>query len=593
LDARGLFLATLYPAAEKPSTASWTSDGMGKMMAENLQNYVMNFETAILNGEGDNDAYDPDVLTTVSEKIFWNWLEKVGAIKFNESGTEEYYSGFDYRTVQYIGKIDVMNTVEVDGDMFEELYIHIPSTAGASTSVYFRPGTSTDNKNYLSHNYSVANGTNDPAYIVGRNSGDRNIYDSSISIKALYDIGQGSNVYIGDAGHTIDFRDTSYDGGDGISSMNNKSVYDFEFNAVLIYYDLYEKTSTPGVKRKATNLYGILFLDNVTDDPGGSSSSGVRQGHFQRYPKKRETVYGNGNSYALKMDLKVDTIGDASVDYRIVRDPNNAAAMALYMKALTQLQNCIDVFFTQKNEIVKLTERVATLENMMLGIDSIAHMKEDIKQLYNMCDGNNLVDTGAMLGLIDANTRKLENIMNGGKDIKLQFDTDVLQPGNGIGMVKTPNKVVISSEQRYSINTVYSGSMENEVEITANNPISTTSDAKICTIPLRPGENFAVVYINDNGDCTSSFNININQNDYNWEVGQSLKLYFVCNEGGFLKFEDPDAIGVVINVMNGINLYINGGELEGNNLIEVICVALADTNDTGNVNENKFIYLIK
>jgi hypothetical protein len=45
--------------------------------------------------------------------------------------------------------------------------------------------------------------------------------------------------------------------------------------------------------------------------------------------------------------------------------------------------------------------------------------------------------------------------------------------------------------------------------------------------------------------------------------------------------------------MNGINLYINGGELEGNNLIEVICVALADTNDTGNVNENKFIYLIK
>ena len=594
---RAMYISTMLSPDRKLERRpeGWTTLGMGYALTENLQNYVMNFETAILNGEGDNDDYDPDILTTVSEKIFWNWLEKIGAIKFNETGTEEDYGGYADRVVQYIGDIDIMNTVTVNGDSFEELYIHVPSTAGASTSVYFRPGIATDNKNYLSKNYSVANGNLSSENIIGRDSDRVNIYDSNISIKAIYDIDTGGNIYIGDAGHTIDFRDSSYDGGDGINNMNNKSLEDFEFNAVLIYYDLYEKTSTPGVRRKATNLYGILFLDNVIDDVASANTTGnnSRQGHFQRYPKKKETVYGNGNSYALKIDLKIDTIGDASVDYRVIEDPNNPAAMALYAKSLTQLQNSIDVFFTLKNELVKLTERVATLENMILGIDSITHMKQDIDRLYNLCDGNNLVDTGALLGLIDENTRKLENIMNGGKDIKLQFDTDVIQPGNGIGIKKSLNKVVISSEQKYSVNSVYDGLMDNETEISQNNPIDTLAASKVCTIPLKPGENFAVIYINDNGDSPSNLNINISQGDYQWEVGQSMKLYFVCNDGGSLQFVDSDTLGIVIKVMDGISLYVPAWEFEGNNLIEVVCVALSDTSDNGNVNENKFIYLIK
>ena len=144
---RAMYISTLLSADRKPGARAegWSTLGMGYALTENLQNYVMNFETAILNGEGDNDDYDSDILTTVSEKIFWNWLEKIGAIKFNETGTEEDYGGYLDRVVQYIGNIDIMNTVTVNGDSFEELYIHVPSTAGASTSVYFRPGIATDN----------------------------------------------------------------------------------------------------------------------------------------------------------------------------------------------------------------------------------------------------------------------------------------------------------------------------------------------------------------------------------------------------------------------------------------------------------------
>lgn len=544
----------------------WSSDGIGKTITENLQNYVMNFETAILNGMGDNDDYDNDILTNVSEKVFFNWLQKVGAIKFTESGTLEDYSTLADRTVQYIGNLDVMNTVDVNGDSFEELYIHIPSTAGASTSVYFRTGETTDNKNYLNKNYTL-NGLNN---IIGRTS---KLYDE-IEINAIYDLDQGTNVYTGDIGHTIDFRDSSYAGGDGISTMNGNSLNDFEFNAVLIYYDILEKTSTKNVKRTATNLYGILFLDQPMP-----LSETDRKGYFQRYPKKKETVYGNGNSYALKLDLKIDTVGDTT--YKIddtIEDPNRAYSMSLYSKSLEQLQRCIDVFYTQKNEIVKLTERVSALENLVTGIDSISSLKADINRLYNLYDGNAVVDTSALLSLIDANAKKLDNIMNGGKDLKLQYDTDVIQPGVGIGITKTPNKVTISSEQRYSMNVVTDS---NDNEISEDNPIDTTSASKICNIKLKPGENFAVIYMHDAGVSTSSIYINIDASDYNWEIGQTIKLLFVC-ENGALSFDNSIDRGVIIKPTDTTTLSISGYDFEGNDFVEVVCIG-----------EDKFIYLIK
>ena len=555
---------------------TWTtSDGIGKTIAENLQNYVMNFETAILNGEGDNDDYDNDILTNGSEKVFFNWLQKVGAITFTESGTLEDYNTLADRTVQYIGNLDVMNTVDINGDSFEELYIHIPSTVGASTSVYFRTGEITDNKNYLNKNYTVSNGTNGPEYIIGRGSGDRN--EDGLSIKAIYDLDQGTNVYTGDIGHTIDFRDSSYAGGDGISTMNGNSLNDFEFNAVLIYYDILQKTSTKNVKRTATNLYGILFLDQPTP-----LTETYRKGYFQRYPKKKETVYGNGNSYALKLDLKIDTVGDSNTNYIEVPDENyqqdKVTSFILYNKAIEQLQRCIDVFYTQKNEIVKLTERVSSLENLVTGIDSISSLKSDINRLYDLYDGNAVVDTSALLGLIDANAKKLDNIMNGGKDLKLQYDTDVIQPGVGIGITKTPNKVTISSEQRYSMNVVTDSSGN---EISEDNPIYTVSEPKICNIKLRPGENFAVIYMHDNGVSTSSMYINIDDNDYNWEIGQTIKLLFVCKNGA-LSFDNSIDRGVIIKPTNTTTLSISGYDFEGNDFVEIVCIG-----------ENKFIYLIK
>ncbi len=536
---KGLYLQALTPNHE----GYWNN---GFAIKNNLQNYVMNFETAILNGMGMENAYDNDILTSPSEKVFFNWLQKVGGIKFDDSSSSEKYNGSEEdRTVQYIGNLDIMNSVEVNGDVFEELYIYIPSSAGASTNVYFRRGGLTDDKNYLDREY-VLNLEN----IIGS--------EDSENIQAFYDY---DHTYVGDVGYTIDFRDTVYDGGEGIDNMNAKSQKDFEFNAILIYYDLLQKTKTPGVRRVSTNLYGILFV------------SGIENNQLELYPKKKEKAYSGGNSFGFKIDIKIDTTSNSQSitipDSLKEELQNHTAGLSLYEKSLVQLQKCIDLFYTQKIELTKLSERVSTLENLVTGIDSIKSLRSDINKLYNLFDDNLMVDTSALLGLINENSKKLDNIMNGGKDLKLQYDTDVLQPGRGIGMVKSLNKVIISSEDRYSINDVSAGTEENPIN-TGDNSV------KECNIPLRPGENFAVIYINDTGLCESKFNINIDDSEFNWEIGQSMKI---CFSGDLLNFGDNGILE--IRPTDGVVLSIAEFD-DGASFIELVCVG-----------ENKFVYLIR
>ena len=569
---KGLYLKTLYN-----DDITTSSDGLAKVITEEFQNYIMNFETAILNGMGDNDGYDNDIMTTVSEKVFFNWLQKVGGIKFNDNLEE--YTDLSDRTVQYIGNIDVMNAVEVNGDTFEELYLHIPSTVGASSKIYFRNGDETDNKNYLEKTYSKV-GTEK---IIGR-TGD-SPYDygelGSISTNAIFDDDK-TNSYIGDVGHTIDFRDSSYENGSGISTMNGNSSEDFEFNAVLIYYDFLKKTEDPVVKKSATNLYGILFLDNVTDLNDIKSVGPKKLGYIQRYPKKKETLYGSGNSFSLKVDLKIDTIPDTNTEVVKYTDSNSAASMTLYEKAMTQLQKCVDYFYTQKNEIVELRNRVSELETVLSGIDRISDLRGEIDRLYNLYDGMNTVDTQTILDLIDKNSQKISSIIRGESNAKLQFDMDVIQKGVGVDLVKDreKNKVVINASQKYNMNTVYTDNKYSN-EIDEKNPFDTYDEnSKTMFIPLKYGVNFAVIHYIDKGICSKNIDIEIDDHEYNWKIGQSIKLYFNPIDKNS-KFEIASGFSLIITI-GECKVKIEGDDMNGNNLIEII-----------RISDNKFIHIIK
>ena len=378
-----------------------------------MQSYVMNYEVAILNGFSlDAGKYDNEVLRNPSERIFFNWLQKVGGIKF--SNTVETLEGYgddvdisydktlgsesqlpatgnnkSYRignklytwkggqwrsrvlvskTVQYIGTIDMINNVNIDYDSFNEIYLNIPAGVGGSTSVYF------DN-NVFDSNYEKGENididvdeycdSDKKDYIIGRGSDN-----SDGTLIAIYDSPLDHSYKI-DNGYCINFNDGKYVG--GIEGMNLNSEEDFEFNCVLIYYRIRK-----GNGEWYTNLYGVLFLEEVTisDYNTNLNDDDERAGYIQRYPK-----FKKGNSWGLKLDLKIDAQPDSQLELRdnTYVDPNESGVgMQMFTEALVQLNDCAKLFYEVKKENTDIEERLYTLENMVSGIDTVYDLRDEV-----------------------------------------------------------------------------------------------------------------------------------------------------------------------------------------------------------------------
>jgi hypothetical protein len=389
----------------------------------------MNCEVAILNKFLGSGKFNDEILRTPSERIFFNWLQKVNAIKFK--GTHETLDGYgddvdieyeilgdkselssknkdiSYRignklytwkggewryrvliskTVQYIGTIDMINNVNIDFDSFNEIYLNIPANVGGSTSVYF--------DNSFDDNYEFGEiidvdkdkYCDNPEYIIGRDPAELYMTDDK-TLEAIYDYdtdNDKSHKYKIETGYCINFSDSKYnDFGGSIEEMNLRSEEDFEFNCVLIYYRIRK-----GEGSWYTNLYGVLFLEEITTSDYNTTSNNddERAGYIQRYPK-----FKKGNSWGLKLDLKIDAQPDSQLLLRDREydDPNNSGiGMQMFTEALMQLNDCSKLFFAIKNENIEIKERINSLENLLSGVDNMNDMRSEIASIRTRMDEN-------------------------------------------------------------------------------------------------------------------------------------------------------------------------------------------------------------
>lgn len=577
-----------------------------RLLAEHFQNYIMNFETAILNGEGDDDDYDDTVIRTPSERIFFNWLQKIGAIEFEYANRNEnlYYEkcgeySFDAynlehhseyvskRVVKYIGNIDAINSVEVNGDAYGEVYLHIPSSVGASHEVRF--GTVSDN-NYNTGYYSLGGNSEN---IIGRKSGN-----GELSISAFYDYDstddEGNedgyiNTYTGDAGYIIDFRDTFYYnnfiGYGDIMTMNELSNEDFEFNCILIYYDYSDVSTTETV----TNLYGVLFLDNVTTT--GTTS------YIQRFPKHKTTNIIGGNSFGMKVDLKVDAYPTSNMTYyngnsQIDEDGKDLINyFQLYTEAMNKLQDTIDIFDRQQGEISKLEKRVHELEVLFFGIDKLNDMYERVYTLETRLNSSGLANQEELTELISLVNGRVDSIMSG----RVPFDYVKVKGGSGIKVTNNTNSIVLDlPSSTYSINDMYladedyNGVKVSDDIISQDNKLKVhfadESSKSIVYTELKEGTNLAILYV-QGSNCTNDMHIYIDDTNINWKVGQVMKIKMK-------DFIDFDLSSLVIFTGKDGNNYRQRIKIDGDNIpytpvIEIVCV-----NDNMYDTNGSFIYEI-
>jgi hypothetical protein len=254
----------------------------------------------------------------------------------------------------------MINNVNIDYDSFNEIYLNIPAGVGGTTDVNF---TSKQDDIYYKSNEKIYiefddDNRDNSDYIIGRHSDA-----SDITLKAIYD-SPTESYYKNDNGYGIDFAKE-------YKKMNFDSNEDFEFNCVLIYY-----TIKKGDIKPVRNLYGVLFLEEIGDI---NNSDIKRCGYIQRYPK-----FKKGNSWGLKLDLKIDAQPDSQLELRdnTYVDPNEGGAgMQLFAEALIHLNDCTKIFYEVKKENTDIEERLYTLENMISGIDNVFDLRDEVRAL--------------------------------------------------------------------------------------------------------------------------------------------------------------------------------------------------------------------
>lgn len=524
---------------KEPSGQAYNAGMPNVDFAQSFQNYALNLEEILLK----DDDYDPILLQSDSEKIFFKWLSSLGAIDFrptdsNESSTGAYaendnaiLGGSNYdRVVKYLGSIDAENDVAYQGNTYHEVYINVPTSVGYTPLVMFNP---TEYNTSATKLYLDANNTN----VEGREG--QTHPDPNINLLPIVDVGSSNNTaaYYDIATNAtnsvqIDFNPASY-----VPIQNNPDVeslldyaktgQQFRFNAVLVYYDLYS-SSVPA--NRSTNLYGILILDDITDSPGPGSKI-----HEQIKFKPNEVTGLNGNAYSLKLNLKFNSSLD-NVGVETSVNDFTTFSMDLFMDTTTALENATDLLLQANNRYDKIVERLDSLENIILGTAKAAALEARIKELEDDFTSSSLQlqDSSALLSLVNNAHNKINQLIDGTIPVELQYNTDVIFAGKGTNIDKSiAGKIKVNnSVDGYVVNDVFQWDISSGVvagSVLGGSNLFDTTNSNINGIWSKLNSYSNRLSLKNKLTASAlngNLNIYIDDSVIGWTLGQSFKVAF-------------------------------------------------------------------
>ena len=566
--------------------------------SQSFQSYCLNVETTITSG---ND-YDSTLKQNVSERIFWKWMREIGAVRFKAASSDQVADTLDQNTVtvnsdglpvtqkryvegdeaygttggygltgpynnvvQYIGTLDIVNSVKNQDNAYSEIYVYVPTKDGNTPTVLF--------KNVIDTNYypdtTWTNSPTDPLdeeYLTGRSYTDTNpsglstlaIFDeeaSGVPTVSYTDTYDGTN-YTGNWYAPLDtpnsyFSDESFvlpynkvirktygsytnwefvrSGLDSIGLDFDPASYkeivddpnistidefnstsdsdDFEFNCVLVYYDVFDPANESD---SATNLYGVLFLDDVNSESGDSFIP-----RFQKY-KPNPVTKLNGNSYGFKINLKFDTDVDQTGVEQAIND-YSSFSLSMFMDAMNVLQDASGSINDATSQIISLEQRVSNIENVVLSSTTVITLSNRVTALEEAFSANQslFTNTNAVMQLISQNYSLVRSILNNETSVQISYDIDAVKQGAGIFVDRSvENQITISNtNQDYNIGT--------------NKGSGTLTQTGSNEITLLSFSNYFKHVNNGNPiTLTGDLNIRINDTSSSWKTGQKFRISF-------------------------------------------------------------------
>jgi hypothetical protein len=360
----------------------------------------------------------------------------------------------------------------------------------------------------------------------------------------------------------------------GFSDFNSipESV-SFQFNTVLVYYDIMD-TSTGN---SATNLFGVLFLDNVQDSLTGSA-------YIPRLDKfKPNTVSGlNGNAYGFKINLKFDTNNQQAAIATSVNE-YSPFSLHVFLDALNRMQSISNQMLDYQNQIIALQLEVNQLNDAITGGSSISQINAEIASINAQLEtaGVMFENSATLTDLIAQNYQEITNIYANLTSVNMSYNLDVIKSGSGISIDKSiPNQLTFN-------NTVQGYNIPSSPFINVLTDFKSTATSWNKTIALNPYSNYIKI---DNG-LANAFNKNINiyiDDTYvRWVTGQTYRIVVDANypmdmytQGSFNLSIFTDAIdraknGIPYGVEAGIMYSSDFYTAKGAPRIEIICVDAA------------------
>lgn len=568
----------LYEGGGSPAAPYLPNGDANIDFAQTLQNYALNFENFIAT----DDDFDPTIFASDSEKIFFKWLTHLGAFGVNTANSQQAFLGYSRaienedttntgnnysRVVKYLGNIDVSNDKNYQGNAYNEIFVNVPSSVGFTPDILFK----SSNYNTTATSYTPLNDINGRA---GQAHPDGNLTMDSLAdnVNGTIDL---DPVNLSNFG--IEWDPNAYAKIVQDAKLNNFLDYskrggEFRFNAILVYYDVYSKSNA---SNRATNLYGILLLDNFKDS---ASATGMQIPSLTKY-RPNEVTGLNGNAFALKLNVKFNSsLDNVGVESNI--NDFTTFSMDIFLDTATAIENASRLMVDASKRYAAIAERVDGIEGMLLSSGDATDFTSRITALEDALEAAalNYADSHSIMDMITSVNSRLNQVISGTIPTDIQYNTDVIKSGTGMEVDKSdPTAIKINNtDYGYKLNDVFEyntstvtptvGNLINDANVF--NMTLTASTGMITRI--MPYTNMVRIHT-DLGTPSGDLNIYLDDSINTWKKGQIVRFSFKTT----LPLLGTNTINIYAEKQNG---WVLKGTLDTSNLlsqnpyVELICI---------------------
>jgi hypothetical protein len=319
-------------------------------------------------------------------------------------------------------------------------------------------------------------------------------------------------------GVVIDFKLSNYQVAAADPTINSfaqladsVSNADFDFNAILIYYDVYDPTTGTSVANplvSETNLYGVYFLNKI-------EQTGINF-IIPTITKEKPNIINrtNGNAFAYKINLKFDTsIEDVAVEKSI--NDYTTFGLDMFLDVLTEFSSLKNKFNSKLVELSNLKIDLESAKNALLNTNGLNALSTRLGVLEQTVSASTSAfeNSAAITNLITNLNSRLNSFVAGKTSLSTSYDLAPFKPGQGISIDKTiPQQLTIAS-------TVQAYSKVSEINLKSNNSNTFTESLGISNTYIK----------HSNGSVfslSSDFDIRIDNSLNSWKNGQVLKIVF-------------------------------------------------------------------